>query len=182
MKFTITALTAAAAIILSCGPVKYDGEVSKIQIINVVDPTEAEVIYKGKRTTVSLAGIHFITEYEYKERYLKENKIDAKYDAEITDAIKEGDAFFKSLVSEGDLLYAVDLTGGEKSARASAFIVYMPDLVSINEKMVSAGYAVPEKGPFNPAFNDLIEKRFKESVAARKGLWRIGKIILNEKQ
>jgi len=59
-------------------------------------------------------------------------------------------------------------------------IIYTPDMVSINEKMILEGYGLPGKETASAEFNILLKESQDKAIRYRKGLWRIIEIMKNE--
>jgi hypothetical protein len=171
-----------ASIFISCVqiPVVGNHSAGEIKIVRILSPIEAEVISDGKLQIVMLAGVSILTETEYKEKYLKTGKIEGKFNEEIIDRIKKSSKFFNESVSHGDILYAIDITKNPEVFKVKQLIIYTPDMVSINEKMIIEGYGFPGGETASPEFDAMIKKSLETAVLYRKGLWRIGEIMIKE--
>jgi hypothetical protein len=150
----------------------------KIKILRITGATQLEIMRNGAYEVVSLTGVYIPTDDDISKNYFDSGIIDKKNRSLIDIEAAKARMFLYDSFSSGDLVYAETAAAGSQNIRVREFILYTPDMVSVNEKLVAAGYAFPQNTIADKKFSDRLYKNLNEAVADRRGLWMIGEKIL----
>jgi endonuclease YncB( thermonuclease family) len=168
-----------------CGCTKYvqhGRAYQRVKVIRVIDKTSIEVLLKGKIFVVDLKGVYLPEEDQLEKDFFKNDAVPSRYRDYVTAQYDEARNYLSKIISAGDLLFA-ELTDNDGSLRKTGeIIIYASDMVSINEKMVLAGYAFPVRKAeiVNRTFADDLYRAFDSSVRRRSGLWPIGQYLIEK--
>lgn len=153
----------------------------QIKIVRVIGKTSLEVLYKGNMIVVDLEGVFIPDERKLESDYFSDGKIDLRYKNMIFRDYALSQNHLSSLVAPGDVMFTEKFINDD-GRKVSNIILYSSDMVSINEKMVSDGYAFPvEKSQIKDArLAFRLHRALEWSVNRRQGLWPIGQYLLSK--
>jgi len=154
----------------------------QVKIVRVIGNTSLEVLYKGKMIVIDLEGVFFPEEETLEVDYFESKKIEPRFRDKIYLEYSHAHNYLSTLIAPGDLLFVEKFINEDiKMQKMSGVILYSSDMISVNEKLVSAGYAFPKKKSEirDSKFAFQLHRALKMSVNKRVGLWPIGQYLLD---
>jgi hypothetical protein len=178
-KTTVITLLVLITATVGCSKLAQRGDTyQRIKVVRVIDKTSLEILYNGRLLVTDLGGIFLPKEETLDKTYFEGNQISSYYRDYVIGEFENGRMHLTELVASGDILFAENLLS--PTGENQGIILYGPDMVSINEKMVRDGFAFPKRRSeiTNARLADNLFYAFKESIRSKKGLWPLGKYIL----
>lgn len=170
------------SLFFACSKFAQRGETfQQVKIVRVIGKTCLEVLYKGNMIVVDLEGVFIPEESRLESDYFSDGKIDLRYKNMILRDYALSQNHLSSLVAPGDVMFTEKFVNDD-GRKVSNIILYSSDMVSINEKMVSDGYAFPvAKSQIKDArLSFRLHRALEWSVNRRQGLWPIGQYLLSK--